>query len=142
MSNFDLSSYEQCDAPAREAVSAYLSRHGYTVTDEENYGVDLRVGQEVGHELEVSRRWEPGKEYPFGSIQIPRRKQKVLDAWWVCFFWVLNRDQSEGYVVSGEYLKLAPIVTRDCGERGVDEFFDVSLDHAMLVVLKRRMPWD
>ena len=101
---FDRELYNQVDALAKEKAKALLQTSSYNaVENPKKTQVDLQVfNSEQTHlfniECEVKLIWKE-KDFPYESVQIPKRKEKyaILDK--PTLFVMFNADQSSYLVI-------------------------------------------
>ena len=107
---FEKDVYDQCDGPAKDAVSSHLRKIGHVVTvPPEDYGPDLYSvwhRRKIYHEVEVSLGWEAEKPFPFFKASIPERKRRLLTKIGGCdlFFWMLRSDCGRAMVMPAAHM--------------------------------------
>lgn len=110
--SFNRALYEAYDAPARDALVAYLTKRGHTIiNNEENYAVDV-VSQKNGYtyfnEAEVKVAWDSDWPTHWTEIRIPERKQRLLDKHQsengVLNFYVFNKDLTKAWRIKDTLL--------------------------------------
>lgn len=112
---FDRELYNQVDALAKEKAMSLLDKTTYNVIENpKKTQVDLQVfDQAAGHlfniECEVKLLWKT-TDFPYESVQIPKRKEKyaILDK--PTLFVMFNADQSAYLVIKSTDLVKSPCV--------------------------------
>lgn len=126
---FEQELHDKYDAPAKEAVAAYVARRcGVTVeSNPDQYGVDLLVtknGKVIGTiEVEV-RQWHP---CPYATIHIPERKRKFFSE--NSLFFALTKPMTHAYWIQMKDIDQYPVreISNYKVARG-ELFFDVPKD--------------
>lgn len=142
MRGFSKRDYEAFDAPARNALAAFLESKGHTIiSNEENYGVDV-VSQKGGHtycnEAEVKTGWKGDWPVTWEEIRIPQRKQRLLDKHEDGFlnFYVFRSDLKQAWRIKDTLLTQDSL--REAKGRFIskgEKFFHIPFTKAELVEL-------
>ena len=108
---FDKVSYKANDQKAKDAMSNYLSRQGYTdIEQREDYFFDISAKKDKNYffEVEIKNQW--GEVWPssWKEVRIPERKQRLINKWKKEFkdheliFVVFNTDCSKAWFMDGD----------------------------------------
>lgn len=137
--------YKACDDPAKEVVSAYLTKRGWACAAPEMYAkADITAikGELLNfHEVEIKRVWRDGLLWPtdWKTITIPYRKHKLFHVGEflgnkryrthdpkMLFFWIISGDCKSAWVVPASKVKAIEEKYVNAGPyRGMDKFFKV-----------------
>ena len=126
--------YDEFDAPARIAMCRWLNSIGVYTLSVEDFRADVKAVSFGGdgavrkssHELEVRFEWKGGS-YPYDTVTIPYRKNKLLDD--NCFglyFWSMTFDCKRGIWVPAHVVKESDVIKKNT-KRGVGKFFSVPI---------------
>jgi hypothetical protein len=122
---FDQYIHDQCDPPAREAVTRYIKEQwGHTALPYDKYKVDLIIENEftvpIGYAEVEMRDWE---DCPFQTIHIPARKKKLFDNDMPTAYFVINRSLTKGWYTSVSEILASPLVEIPNRRIESDEYF-------------------
>ena len=103
--------HDQCDPPAREAVTRYLKDiWNLTATGYELYKVDLLVEnhrqEKMGYAEVEMRDWE---DCPFATIHIPQRKKKLFGNDMRTIYFVVNRSLTRAWYINTNDILSSPL---------------------------------
>ena len=135
---FDQYIHDQCDPPAREALTTYLkNKWDYTSLPYDKYKVDLLIENEfsvpIGYAEVEMRDWE---DCPFRTIHIPQRKKKLFDNDMPTVYFVINKSLSKAWYINVKEILISPLM--EIPNRRIADgeyFYDVPKDKFVEIVL-------
>lgn len=113
---FDEQLYADNDTLAKATVASAFNRDGlYCRVNDDLYGPDLCVYLGYKHkyfvECEIKRVWAGGETFPWETIQIPHRKEKLINGTTKPVeFWVLSADLKWAVIIPEEVIVASPVV--------------------------------
>jgi len=137
---FDASLHAQHDKDGRDFVKAFYKKHGLDAQDNpDQYGVDLLVYYDdslVGYaEVEVRQNWDK-EQFPFDTLNVPERKQKLLTNDLETTFFSVSKDHSRAFMCQDRIVLSSPLMESANKYVGSGEkFFKVPIDQIKLVQL-------
>ena len=141
---FDNKLYKDSDPISKEAMSKWLSKHGYThINPEETYGVDIVCKKEdipSYFETEIKYGWKEEWPNSWKEIRIPHRKKRLLDRWKKeCYndlltFVIFKNDCTQAWHIDGETVLNSEV--KEASNRVIRKgelFFHIPVTDAYLV---------
>jgi hypothetical protein len=140
--SFSKALYEAYDAPARNALVAYLESNGHSVVNnEENFNVDV-VSQKAGltyyNEAEVKTAWKADWPTHWAEIRLPERKKRLKDKYQdgVLNFYIFRPDFKQAWRIKDTLLTDESL--REAKGRYIqkgEKFFHIPYTEAELIKL-------
>lgn len=127
---FDQAMHDLCDPPARRAVGAWIEMNwGFKADDYEKYKVDLVCSKDGINKFYVEiecRQILTGKQYPYKTIHIPSRKEKLFNNNLKTVYFVVSGDFKHGLYTNVENIKDSPRVeVKNTAVAKGEYFYDV-----------------
>ena len=135
--------YAYADKPAKEAVAQYLNEKWNCHTDiTERCGPDVYAWRWIRgqwkyswHECEM--RDILGDDFPFCTIHIPSRKERLKQYTGNGWYWVVSPNLARALVIRMLYVFRSPrIEVPNSREKSGEYFYDVPLFQSKLIELK------
>jgi hypothetical protein len=109
------------------------------VENEDIYGVDLvayKNNKKIGYvEVEVRNSWS-SKEFPFDSLNVPERKDKLLLNDMKTYFVSVNKDGTKAFICTAKRVLKSPLQeSKNKYVQSGEKFFKVDLNEMVLVDL-------
>lgn len=132
---FDYKKYIQTDAKAKELMSTFLLKKGYTVNlKEEDYGIDIEAtknGNTVLFELEISSIDFDKENFKYDEVHFLARKKKMLDKQGHYNYIIISSNHQYALTAkASDIFKEDNYITKYAGKGrdGIDEFYKLPKD--------------
>jgi len=112
---FDPALFAETDRSARNAVMEYIGASGIFVQDNPDiYGPDLIVYKgfkpDFYAEVEIKKVWKKDQdEFPWTTVQLPKRKLKFMDLGAPCEFFILREDRKMAIIIPDFVVAKSPV---------------------------------
>jgi len=129
--------YDLVDKKSKDAVVKFLNSRGIKAEAVEDYKIDIRVDGKPFAECEYRGGYWSGSKYPFSSIHVPKRKEKILQK--NIHYFVLNKDYTyalycQSSIIIAHEAKEIPNTRYKSGEF----FYDVPINRWHLIDLQSK----
>ena len=133
---FDYKKYLETDAKAKELMSKFLTKKGYSVVKkEEDYGIDLIATKNniTGlFELEISSINFDKENYPYNEVHFLARKKKMMDKEGDYHYIIISSNHQYALTAkASDIFKEENYITKYAGKGrdGIDEFYKLPKDN-------------
>lgn len=137
MKPFSQELHDENDKIAKDAVMSYI-RNSWNLECEEGskYGVDIEVYKDclICGYVEVERRHNWTHDFPYKTVHVPARKEKLFTFYPTILFSVRLDCKKAMYAKAKDILS-SPIIKIDNKYMAAESFFDVPLEKWVLVDL-------
>tara|TARA_R110002124_G_scaffold79710_1_gene211600 strand:+ start:526 stop:987 length:462 start_codon:yes stop_codon:yes gene_type:complete len=146
---FDVYSYMENDARAKEAIVSYLTANKFTdIEAKEDYYFDVSAKKDKDYffEVEIKNQWYTNWNPNWKEVRIPERKRRLIDKKnkeypdHDLYFVVFNTDCSQAWFIKDDVVDNSTVGTiqnsRRVGEPHLKEpFFHIPTEEAKLITL-------
>ena len=146
---FDVYSYMENDARAKEAIVSYLTAKKFTdIEAKEDYYFDVSAKKDKDYffEVEIKNQWYTNWNPNWKEVRIPERKRRLIDKKnkeypdHDLYFVVFNTDCSQAWFIKDDVVDNSTVGTiqnsRRVGEPHLKEpFFHIPTEEAKLITL-------
>ena len=146
---FDVYSYMENDARAKEAIVSYLTANKFTdIEAKEDYYFDVSAKKDKDYffEVEIKNQWGSSWNPNWKEVRIPERKRRLIEKKnkeypdHDLYFVVFNTDCTQAWFIKDETVSKSDVGTiqnsRRVGEPHLKEpFFHIPTEEARLVTL-------
>jgi|TARA_R110002153_G_scaffold5407_2_gene25334 hypothetical protein len=146
---FDVYSYMENDARAKEAIVSYLTANKFTdIEAKEDYYFDVSAKKDKDYffEVEIKNQWYTNWNPNWKEVRIPERKRRLIDKKnkeypdHDLYFVVFNTDCSQAWFIKDDAVDKSTVGTiqnsRRVGEPHLKEpFFHIPTEEAKLITL-------
>ena len=146
---FDVYSYMENDARAKEAIVSYLTANKFTdIEAKEDYYFDVSAKKDKDYffEVEIKNQWYTNWNPNWKEVRIPERKRRLIDKKnkeypdHDLYFVVFNTDCTQAWFIKDETVSKSDVGTiqnsRRVGEPHLKEpFFHIPTEEAKLITL-------
>ena len=140
---FDNKLYKDSDPISKEAMSKWLSKHGYThINPEETYGVDIVCKKEdipSYFETEIKYGWKEEWPNSWKEIRIPYRKLKLIQKWMrdgskgTLTFVIFRSDCKQAWFIDGLTVWQSDVEKVSNRYVSNEEFFHIDVNDAYII---------
>ena len=146
---FDVYSYMENDARAKEAIVSYLTANKFTdIEAKEDYYFDVSAKKDKDYffEVEIKNQWYTNWNPNWKEVRIPERKRRLIDKKnkeypdHDLYFVVFNTDCTQAWFIKDDVVDNSTVGTiqnsRRVGEPHLKEpFFHIPTEEAKLITL-------
>ena len=146
---FDVYSYMENDARAKEAIVSYLTANKFTdIEAKEDYYFDVSAKKDKDYffEVEIKNQWYTNWNPNWKEVRIPERKRRLIDKKnkeypdHDLYFVVFNTDCTQAWFIKDDAVDKSTVGTiqnsRRVGEPHLKEpFFHIPTEEAKLITL-------